>query len=50
MIRGDVLRVLDRLEDKPHIIFADPPYSFTRLRQTHTESSQGSEPQRYLCP
>ncbi len=28
VIRGDALRVLDRLEDRPHIIFADPPYSF----------------------
>jgi len=28
VVRGDALKVLDRLEVQPDIIFADPPYSF----------------------
>ncbi|RLJ71158.1 16S rRNA (guanine(966)-N(2))-methyltransferase RsmD [Hydrogenivirga caldilitoris] len=28
VIRGDALKVLDRLDIQPNIIFADPPYNF----------------------
>ncbi len=28
VIRGDAIRVLDKLGEKPDIIFADPPYNF----------------------
>ncbi len=28
VIRADVLKALEKLSVKPHIIFADPPYSF----------------------
>ncbi|WP_457600590.1 RsmD family RNA methyltransferase [Hydrogenivirga sp.] len=32
VIKGDVLKVLDRLDVQPDIIFADPPYGFERYK------------------
>lgn len=32
VIRGDVLRVIDRIEPRPDIIFADPPYNFENYK------------------
>ncbi len=33
VVRGDALRVLGRLDFRPHIVFADPPYAFDRYRE-----------------
>jgi len=32
VIKGDVFRVIDRIEPRPDIIFADPPYSFENYK------------------
>jgi len=32
VIRGDVLRLIDRIEPRPDIIFADPPYNFEHYK------------------
>lgn len=33
VIRGDVLRVLEKLKLRPDIVFADPPYAFDRYEE-----------------
>ncbi len=33
VIRGDVLKILGKLDLKPDVVFADPPYAFERYKE-----------------
>ncbi len=44
VIRGDALRVLERLEEQPDIIFADPPYNFDRYKALIEKSLRALSP------
>lgn len=33
VIKGDAMKVLKKLDFKPHIVFADPPYAFERYAE-----------------
>ena len=44
VIRGDVLKVLERLEEQPDIIFADPPYNFDMYKALIEKSVRALSP------
>ncbi len=44
VIRGDVLKILGKLDLKPDVVFADPPYAFERYKELIKEVMNVLEP------
>ncbi len=44
VIRGDVLKILGKLDLKPDVVFADPPYAFERYKELIEEVMEVLEP------